>query len=167
MTPRAFVTGATGFLGGALVESLAGPGRSVRALVRSDTAAARMVALGVEPVFGDLLDRSALEAGLAGCDVAYHVAGGNAFCLPDPRPLFQVNVAGSRSLALAAAAAGLERLVYTSSAATMDVQSAATGRPGVEPRFLSRYAQSKTEAERAVLEVADQTGLAVVCVNPA
>jgi dihydroflavonol-4-reductase len=167
MTSRALVTGATGFLGGALVGSLVGSGRSVRALVRSDAAAARMVALGVEPVFGDLLDRSALEAGLAGCDVVYHVAGVNAFCLPDPRPLFEVNVAGSRALAMAAAAAGVGRLVYTSSAATMDGQSAATGRPGVEPRFLSRYAQSKTEAEGAVFEVADQTGLAVVCVNPA
>ena len=57
MTSRALVTGATGFLGGALVESLVGSGRSVRALVRSDAAAARMVALGVEPVRGDLLDR--------------------------------------------------------------------------------------------------------------
>jgi dihydroflavonol-4-reductase len=167
MTSPAFVTGATGFLGGTLVESLVDSGRSVRALVRSDAAAARMVALGVEPVFGDLLDRSALEAGLAGCDVVYHVAGVNAFCLPDPRPLFEVNVAGSRAIALAAAAAGVGRLVYTSSAATTDAQRAATGRPGVEPRFLSRYAQSKTEAERAVLEVADQTGLAVICVNPA
>jgi dihydroflavonol-4-reductase len=127
------------------------------------------MAIGAEPVRGDVLDRSALEAGLDGCDVVYHVAGVNAFCLRDPRPLFDVNVAGSRTVAEAAAAAGVRRLVYTSSAATMDGDSGTGGGGGGHGSrgFLSKYAQSKSEAERAVLDVAERTGLVVVCVNPA
>jgi dihydroflavonol-4-reductase len=164
MAGRAFVTGATGFLGTAIVAELVAAGRPVRALARSDAAAQRLVAIGAEPVRGDLRDRSALEAGFEGCAVVYHAAGVNSFCLPDPRPMFDVNVAGSRTVALAAAAAGVARLVYTSSAATFDV--AAGGHRGSR-RFLSNYARSKYEAEQAVMEASASTGLAVVCVNPA
>jgi dihydroflavonol-4-reductase len=168
MAGRAFVTGATGFLGRAIVAELVAAGRPVRALARSDAAAQRLVAIGAEPVRGDLRDRSALEAGFEGCAVVYHAAGVNSFCLPDPRPMFDVNVAGSRTVALAAAAAGVARLVYTSSAATLDVASgdAAGGHRGSR-RFLSNYARSKYEAEQAVMEASASTGLAVVCVNPA
>ena len=168
MADRAFVTGATGFLGRSIVEELVAAGRPVRALARSDSAAQRLIAIGAEPVRGDLRDRSALETGFEGCTVVYHAAGVNAFCVPDSRPMFEVNVAGSRTVVLAASAAGVARLVYTSSAATLDVPSAggAGGRRGSR-RFLSNYARSKYEAEQAVLEASANTGLAVVCVNPA
>jgi dihydroflavonol-4-reductase len=168
MAGRACVTGATGFLGRAIVEELVAAGRPVRALARSESAAQRVAALGAEPVRGDLLDRSALDAAFGGCEVVYHAAGVNAFCLPDPRPMFDVNVAGSRAVVLAAAAAGVARVVYTSSAATLDV---ATGDDGSSHRgarrFLSNYARSKYEAEQAVMEASASTGLAVVFVNPA
>ena len=162
------MTGASGFLGRAIVEELVAAGRPVRAMTRSDAAAQRLVAIGAEPVRGDLRDRSTLEAGFRGCTVVFHAAGVNAFCLPDPRPMFDVNVAGSRNVVLAAAAAGVGRLVYTSSAATLDVASDEGGglRHGSR-RFLSNYARSKFEAEEAVMETAASTGLAVVCVNPA
>jgi dihydroflavonol-4-reductase len=167
MAGRAFVTGASGFLGRAIVEELIATGRPVRALTRSDAAAQRLVAIGAEAVRGDLRDRSTLEAGFEGCTVVYHAAGVNAFCLPDPRPMFDVNVAGSRTVALAAAAAGVARLVYTSSAATLDLASDAPGVRHDSRRFLSNYARSKFLAEEAVMEAAATTGLAVVCVNPA
>ena len=164
----AFVTGATGFLGRSIVARLVAAGRPVKALVRSDASARMVVALGAEPVRGDLRDRASLEAGLAGCAVAYHVAGTNAFCLQDPRPLFEVNVSGSRALVLAAAAAGVGKLVYTSSAATLDKNLAPPGQtPRGRQRFLSAYARSKYEAERTVLGAATKTGLTVICVNPA
>ncbi len=165
---RAVVTGATGFLGRAIVEDLVASGRPVRALVRSDAAAKKVVALGAEPVRGDLRDPASLAAGFAGCDVVYHAAGVNAFCLPDPRPLFAVNVAGSRAVALAAATAGVGKLIYTSSAVTLGQGQVQAGSSGAGHRALpSKYARSKVEAEHAVMQVAEQTGLAVVCVNPA
>jgi dihydroflavonol-4-reductase len=165
MAGRAFVTGATGFLGRSIVEELVAAGRPVRALARSDASAQRLIELGAEPVRGDLRERASLEAGFAGCETVYHAAGANAFCVPDPRPMFEVNVAGSRTVVLAAAAAGVSRVVYTSSAATLDV-GAASGRRGAR-RFLSEYARSKYEAEQAVMEAAAGTGMTVVCVNPA
>jgi dihydroflavonol-4-reductase len=165
MAGRALVTGATGFLGRAIVEELVAAGRPVRALARSDSSAQKLTALGAEPARGDLRDRPSLEAAFQGCEVVYHVAGVNAFCVPDPRPMFEVNVAGSRTVVLAAAAAGVKRLIYTSSAATLDAPTGSSARgPG---RFLSDYARSKYEAERAVLRAAASTGLSVVCVNPA
>jgi dihydroflavonol-4-reductase len=165
---RAVVTGATGFLGRAIVEGLVAAGRPVKALVRSDVAAQAVAALGAEPVRGDLRRASTLEAAFADSDVVYHAAGVNAFCLPDPRPMFEVNVAGSRAVALAAAAAGVGRLIYTSSAATMTADPASAHSVGFDRRqFPSEYARSKLKAERAVMRVAEQTGLTVVCVNPA
>jgi len=165
---RAVVTGATGFLGRAIVEQLVASGRPVRALVRSDAAARTVVALGAEPVRGDIRNPSTLEAGFADCEVVYHVAGVNAFCLPDPRPLFEVNVAGSRAVALAAATAGVNKLIYTSSAVTLEGGRAHPDGARVKRRkFLSSYARSKVQAEHAVMEVSEQTGLTVMCVNPA
>lgn len=164
---RAVVTGATGFVGRAIVEHLVAAGRPVRALVRSDAAAQKVITLGAEPVSGDLGDPSTLEAAFADCNAVYHAAGVNAFCLPDPRPLFEVNVAGSRAVALAAATAGVGRLIYTSSAVTMEPGARRDGASGHRREFASEYARSKVEAERAVMQVAAQTGLTVVCVNPA
>ena len=168
MVGRACVTGASGFLGRAIVKELAAAGRPVRALVRSDATAERLAALGAEPVRGDLRDRTSLEAGFAGCDVVYHAAGVNAFCLPDPSPMFEVNVAGSREVIIAAAAAGVARVVYTS-CAPPHPGGAAGGGPGARGRrrFLSNYARSKFEAERVVMDAAASTRLDVVCVNPA
>jgi dihydroflavonol-4-reductase len=165
MAGRACVTGATGFLGRAIVEDLVAAGRQVRALTRSEASAQRLSDIGAEPVRGDLRDRASLEAAFAGCEAVYHVAGVNAFCLPDPRPMFEVNVAGSRAVVLAAAAAGVTRLVYTSSAATLDVVSSGSGKR--TPRYLSNYARSKHVAEQAVLRASAETGLPVICVNPA
>jgi dihydroflavonol-4-reductase len=163
-----FVTGGTGFLGKAIVAELVAAGRPVRGLARSDSAAEALAALGAEPVRGDVLDREALESGLAGCEVAYHVAGANAFCLPDPSPLYEVNVNGSLNVVLAAAAAGVRRLVYTSSAATLGEARGEIGREDAVHRgwFLSDYERSKFEAEQAVFEAAGGTELEVVCVNP-
>jgi dihydroflavonol-4-reductase len=164
-----FVTGGTGFLGRPIVERLVAEGRPVRALARSDAAARELAELGAEPVRGDVLDRATLHPALEGCEVAYHVAGANAFCLPDPTPLFEVNVTGSRNVVVAAAAAGVRRLVYTSSAATLGEEHGTVGTEQSVHRgwFLSNYERSKFEAEQAVLEAARETALEVVCVNPA
>jgi dihydroflavonol-4-reductase len=163
------VTGGTGFLGRALVERLLSAGEEVRALARSDASTKELSALGAEPVPGDVLDLEALEASMRGCELVYHAAGANAFCLRDPSPLFDVNVRGSRNVVLAAARAGVRRVVYTSSAATLGEASGTIGSEGSTHRgwFLSDYERSKFEAEQAVFATARETGLDVVSVNPA
>ena len=168
-TGSVLVTGGTGFLGHALVERLLSVGNLVKALARSDASSSALGALGAEPVRGDVLDLEALAEAMRGCDVVYHAAGANAFCLRDPSPMFEVNVRGSRNVVLAAARAGVRRVVYTSSAATLGEASGTIGSEGSPHRgwFLSDYERSKFEAEQAVFATARETGLDVVSVNPA
>jgi dihydroflavonol-4-reductase len=166
---RAFVTGGTGFLGRAIIERLLAAGTGVKALARSAVSAGELAALGAEPVRGDVLDVEALTAAMRDCAVVYHAAGANAFCLRDPAPLFEVNVRGSENVVRAAARAGVRRVVYTSSAATLGEASGTIGSEESSHRgwFLSDYERSKFEAERAVLETSRETEVEVVSVNPA
>jgi dihydroflavonol-4-reductase len=163
------VTGGSGFLGGKIVERLLADGRTVKGLARSDDSARALGVLGAEPVRGDVLDQEALTAAMRGCEVVYHAAGVNALCFRDTSPLFEVNVRGSRNVVQAAAAAGVRRVVYTSSAATLGEARGTIGSETSPHRgsFLSSYERSKFEAERAVLAAARETGIEVVCMNPA
>jgi dihydroflavonol-4-reductase len=165
----ALVTGGTGFIGGALVERLVGDGDPVRALARSEASAQALAGLGAEPVRGDVLDLEALASAMRGCAIVYHAAGANAFCVRDPSPMFLVNVEGSRTVVRAAAQAGVERVVYTSSAATLGEVSGTIGAEESPHRgwFLSNYERSKFEAEQAALAAAREGGVELVCVNPA
>jgi dihydroflavonol-4-reductase len=163
------VTGGTGFLGRALVERLLGVGDHVKALARSDASTSELAVLGADAVRGDVLDLEALAGAMRGCDVVYHAAGANAFCVRDPSPMFEVNVRGSQNVVRAAARAGVRRVVYTSSAATLGEASGTIGSEASPHRgwFLSDYERSKFEAERAVFATAREAGLDVVSVNPA
>lgn len=165
----ALVTGGTGFVGRAIVERLLGGGDQVKALARSGSSADELSRLGAEPVRGDVLDLEAVAAAMRGCEVVYHAAGANAFCLRDSAPLFEVNVRGSENVVRAAARAGVRRVVYTSSAATLGEASGTIGSEESPHRgwFLSDYERSKFEAEQAVFEAARETGIEVVSVNPA
>ena len=164
------VTGGTGFLGGALLQRLrdADPAIPLRALVRNDTGRAAVRLAGAEPVTGDVLDPGSLRAAMEGCSVVFHVAGRNAMCLRDPDPLYRVNVTGSVNVVRAAAAAGVERLVYTSSAAVIGEErgTVATETSPHRGYFLSHYERSKYEAEHAVMAAARAAGPPVVLVNP-
>jgi len=141
----------------------------VKGLARSGASAEVLAELGAEPVRGDVLDLDALAAAMRGCEVVYHAAGANAFCLRDPSPLFEVNVGGSENVVRAAAQAGVRRVVYTSSAATLGEASGTIGSEGSAHRgwFLSDYERSKFEAEQAVFAAAREAGLEVISVNPA
>jgi dihydroflavonol-4-reductase len=163
------VTGGTGVVGRPLVERRVAEGGDVKALARSEASAATLRELGAEPVRGDVLDLDSLAAAMRGCELVYHAAGYNAFCLPDPAPMFEVNVRGSENVVRAAARAGVERVVYTSSAATLGERKGTVGSEDSphRGRFLSEYERSKFEAERAVFAAAEETGADVVCVNPA
>jgi dihydroflavonol-4-reductase len=165
---RVFVTGGSGLIGRALVKRLLAGGERVVALARSDGPARELSGLGAEVVRGDLLDEAALASGLRDVAVAYNVAGVNTLCPTDPAPLYRVNRDGARAMVRAAAAAGVRRLVHTSSAATLGEAEGTIGTEDSPHRgfFLSDYERSKTEGEQAVMEEAARTGLDVVCVNP-
>ncbi|RPI25598.1 MAG: NAD-dependent epimerase/dehydratase family protein, partial [Actinobacteria bacterium] len=114
-----FVTGGSGFLGGALIARLLDDGVEVRALVRSPPAADRMAEAGAIPVHGDVFAAGTMREALDGCAVVFHVAGVNDACPRDAAPMYRVNVDGTRIVVAAAAAAGVPRVVFTSSAAAI------------------------------------------------
>jgi dihydroflavonol-4-reductase len=165
---RVFVTGASGFIGGALATRLLERGDQVVGLARSDTAAEKVAALGAEVARGDLLDEDSIAGGMAGCEAAYHVAGVNSHCPADPDMLLRVNVGGAEAAVRAAARAGIRRMVHTSSAASLGEPVGTVGTEDCTHRgsYLSVYDRSKHEGERAVFAAAAQTGVEVIAVNP-
>ena len=165
---RVFITGGSGFIGGRLVARLVSDGHDVRALARSDSSIQTVASLGATPVRGDLSDVEALRSQMHGCEVAFHVAGVNEMCSLNELEMFRSNVTGTRNVIAAAAAASLERVVYTSSAAVL---GEATGTVGSERsqhrgRYLSAYERSKHEAELVAFTAAGHHGIDVVAVNP-
>jgi dihydroflavonol-4-reductase len=163
-----FLTGGTGFVGGAVLRRLIADGREVRALARSDEGARALADLGTEVVRGDLFDHGAVLRGMRGCATVFHVAGVNVMCARDPGPMLRVNVDGACAVIRAAAAAKVARVVHTSSAATIGEGQGETGREDTPHRgtFLSNYERSKVLGERNVLALAERLRVPVVSVNP-
>lgn len=162
------MTGASGVLGGALLDALRARGDEVVALARSDAAAQALSARGASVVRGDTLDQPALVRGMDGCALAFHVAGVNSLCVEDPGPMERVNIDGAVAAVRAAARAGVARLVHTSSAATIGEAPGTIGTESSPHRgwYLSTYERTKTEGERAALAAARAEGVDLVCVNP-
>jgi dihydroflavonol-4-reductase len=165
---RVFLTGGSGFIGGAITKRLRERGDEVVALARSDAAAAVVSERGAQVVHGHVLDEDALAAGMKGCELAYHVAGINSHCPPDPELLLRVNVQGAETAVRAAARAGVGRVVYTSSAAAVGEAAGTVGREDSPHRgsYLSVYDRSKHEGERAAFAAGTSDGVEVVAVNP-
>ena len=165
---RVFLTGGSGFIGGALAARLLERGDEVVGLARSEDAAAALAERGVEVARGHVLDEAAMVSGMQGCELAYHVAGINSHCPRDPALLLRVNVQGTETAVRAAARAGVGRLVFTSSAAAVGEAAGTVGHEGSPHRgsYLSVYDRSKHEAERSVLAIARSVGVEVVAVNP-
>ncbi len=166
--PEVFLTGGTGFIGGALLRRLVGEGREVRALVRTVAAADAIRAAGAEPVRGDLLDEESLVSGAAGCSTVFHVAGLNAACLYRPAQLERVNVAGTTAVVRAAARAGTSRVIFTSSATTIGEEAGVVGTEATPHRgtYLTVYERSKHLAELAGQAEARRVEVPFVSVNP-
>jgi len=165
--PDTFLTGATGFIGGALLQRLVADGRRVTALVRTPEDVDAVRAAGAEPVRGDVRDPGSLRGGMEGAGVVYHAAGINAFCLRDPSEMMRVNVEGSVNVIRAAAETGVQRVVYTSSAAVIGEAAGTIGTEDSPHRGSHHtwYERSKHEAEIAVLAEAGHLGVDVVSVN--
>ncbi len=160
------VTGATGVVGAPILRLLVESGRKVGALVRSVGSAESVEKAGAVAVNGDLLNHGSLVRAFAGFEAVYHVGGVNQFCVSDPETMDAANIDGSRHVVRACAAAGVRRLVYTSSAAAIGEEKGTVGDEGSphRGRFLSQYERSKYLAEQAVF--AERTPVEVVAVNP-
>jgi dihydroflavonol-4-reductase len=165
---KVFVTGASGFIGGALAERLRERGDEVVGLARSDEAAAKVARHGATVARGNLLDEGSLAEGMAGCELTFHVAGLNTHCPADPGMQMRVNVDGAAAAIRAAARAGVPRVVYTSSAASVGEPHGAVGREDTAHRgsYLSIYDRSKHLGERVVFEEARRLGVEAIAVNP-
>jgi dihydroflavonol-4-reductase len=163
------VTGATGFIGAALTRRLLAEGATVRVLVRASADHRLIRDLPVEIAVGDLQDPRSLEAAVAGCEGLFHLAADYRLWVRDRAELYRTNVEGTRALMRAAGEAGLRRIVYTSSVATLglcpDGSDADETTPVGLPDMVGHYKRSKYLAEQAVAEMA-MAGLPVVVVNP-
>lgn len=165
---RALVTGATGFLGGHIVRVLLEHGVEIRALYRSEAALAGLRNLDVQPVRGDVLDRGSLDAALAGgVDWVFHVAASTASWRPQFAEQTQINVEGTRHVVDAALAAGVRRLVHTSTVAVYGLtdQLISETSPQLGRDSWINYARSKTLGED-VVRAASARGLDAVICNP-
>ena len=168
--PRALVTGGSGFIGSHVVHRLLEEGVSVRCLLLPNDAAHTLTWLDVERVLGDITDRAAVTRAARGCDIVFNLAAIYAIWLARPRRMFDVNVGGTLAVLEGARAAGVPRVVHTSSIAAVGYL------PGREVadetvRFNdwdlgNDYVLSKYISECEAL-AQNKDGLEVVCTNPA
>ncbi len=167
---KALVTGATGFVGSAMARKLLQEGWDLRVLVRPNSDRRNLSGLALEVVEGDLLDAASLTAAVQGCEALFHVAADYRLWVPDPAELYQANVEGSRNLMQAAQAAGVSRIIYTSSVATLgllpDGSPADEDTPVGLQDMVGHYKRSKFLAEQAVQTMIEQSQLPAVIVNP-
>ena len=165
----ALVTGGTGFVGANLVRALLAGGRTVRVLARKGSDRRALEGCAVEIVEGDLLDAESLRAAVKGARRVYHVAADYRLWARDPRELHRANVDGTRHVLTAAAEAGAERIVYTSTVGALGIPT--DGTPGDEASpvgledMVGPYKASKFLAERVADELAAR-GAPIVIVNP-
>jgi dihydroflavonol-4-reductase len=164
------VTGATGFLGSAVVRALLDRGEAVRVLVRRESDRRNIHGLDVELAEGNLNDPQSLRSAVKGCRALYHAAADYRLWVKDPKALYEINVTATRDLLLLASEAGIERIVYTSSVATLGREP--SGRPADEQTpvtiddMTGHYKRSKFLAEEDVKRLVRDEKIPVVIVNP-
>lgn len=159
------VTGATGFIGWHVATLLEQRGYRVRALARPGS---RIRELRAEVVSGDLRDADSLRRAAEGCQLVFHLAADYRLWAKDETEMFRSNVQGTRNLLDAAKAAGVERVVYTSTVGCIGIPAAGEGTeesPVGAADMTGAYKRSKFEAEQVALEYAAE-GLPLVVVNP-
>jgi len=170
-TDRVLVTGATGFIGSAVVRTVLDRGARVVAMVEPGADDRNLEGLDVEPIEADIRDADAVSRAAKDCRAVFHVAALYRFWAPDPRLFYDVNVGGARNVIEAARHAGVERVVYTSTVGTLGLEAAHRGGaadehdyPDVSHLFGS-YKRSKYVAEHEMLRAGAQ-GLPVTIVMP-
>ncbi|CAB3800328.1 hopanoid-associated sugar epimerase [Pararobbsia alpina] len=168
--PRVLVTGASGFVGSAVVKAALARGYRVRAMVRATSPRENLNGLDIEVVEGDMRDPTAMDRALDGIEVLFHVAADYRLWAPDPRDIMRSNADGTRVTMEAALRRKVERIVYTSSVATLRVKGATAPvdetSPNEEHHTIGVYKRSKVAAERIVEKLVAEQGLPAVIVNP-
>jgi dihydroflavonol-4-reductase len=164
------VTGANGHLGNNLCRQLVARGERVRAMIRASADPAPLAGVDVEIVRGDIMDPAATAAAVAGCGRVYHTAAGFLMWAHDPeRDIIRPSVDGTRHVLEAAAGAGVEKVVYTSSSGTIG-HSSSPGAPYDETRPYpdphTHYLRGKIAAEQEAFAIARRTGLAMTSIHP-
>jgi dihydroflavonol-4-reductase len=164
------LTGATGFVGAAVLRSLLADGHHVRALVRPTSDRRNLTGVDCEIVTGDLVEIASLQRAVRGCEAVFPVAADYRLWVPDREKMNRTNVQGTVNLLRAAAAAGVSRVVYTSSVATLRLRD--DGLPSDEQShaelrdIIGAYKQSKFLAELEVKRLVEETGIPVITVKP-
>jgi len=165
---RLFITGATGFVGSHVARMAAEQGAELRLLTRRTSVTANLPK-GAELVQGDLREPGKFIAALSGCDALIHVAADYRMWVPDPAGMYKANVEGTRELLRLAREAGVRRVVYTSSVATMGFRKDASAvdeeTPVSEADMIGHYKRSKWLAEQEAIAAA-RAGQEVVILNP-
>lgn len=167
---RILVTGATGFVGSAVARALNAQGHAVRVLARASSPRRNLEALTAEVVIGDMTDPVSMNRALDGVRWLFHVAADYRLWAPDPNDIIRANREGTRTVMQAALTQGVERIVYTSSVATLRAGTADTSvdetAPLAEGEGIGAYKESKVVAERLVERMIADQGLPAVIVNP-
>src|SRR5580698_4631666 len=166
---KVFLTGGTGFVGHHVALALAAQGADLRLLVRKSSNLKNLEGIRGETYVGDLLEPESLRAGLEGCDAVMHVAADYRLWIPDPQTMYRANVDGTRELLRMAREAGVPRVVYTSSVATMHFRTDGLvineDTPVSLKDMVGHYKRSKFLAELEAIKAAE-AGQSVVILNP-
>ena len=168
---KTLITGATGFVGAAVLRELLKKGHKVKALVRQSSVLDNLKNLDVETVQGDLTDRDSLKWALKDCKYLFHVAADYRLWVPKPEEIYQNNVKGTENLMEEALNSKIEKVVYTSSVAVLgkpingDIANEKT--PVNKDQMIGHYKKSKFLAEEQVKGLYKTRRLPVVIVNPA
>ncbi|MFP3869910.1 MAG: hopanoid-associated sugar epimerase [Syntrophobacteria bacterium] len=164
------ITGGSGFIGSAVVRQLLQAGHEVRVLLRPHSDRRNLAGLPVEIVPGDLLDPASLRRALVDCNALFHLAADYRLWVPRPEEIYDTNVTGTRNVMLAALGARVERIVYTSSVATLGLNPDGTSADESTPVSLAcmvgHYKRSKFLAEAEVRRLVAEKALPAVVVNP-
>jgi dihydroflavonol-4-reductase len=170
---RVLVTGATGFVGSAVARALLARGQAVTVLARASSPRANLDGLDVQLAVGDMTDQASVQAAARGARYLFHVAADYRLWARDPEDIVRANRAGTQAVMRAALAAGVERVVYTSSVATLGIPQgqdplspADESAPLTEQTAIGAYKRSKVIAERLVEAMVRDEGLPAVIVNP-
>jgi dihydroflavonol-4-reductase len=168
--PQTFLTGATGFVGSAVARLLLKEGHRVRALARKGSDRRNLEGLDLEIVEGDLAKPESYRDALEGCQALFHVAADYRIWVPDAEAMHRVNVIGTNALMMAALDAKVERIVYTSSVATLGTEpggnSANENTASSYGQMVGTYKRSKFLAEQEVQRLIRHHALPAVIVNP-